>query len=401
MLFLPERYNNQIIAQDRGYQETEDILFQMTAEIDSIYGQAYRELLDQAETHLRWFRAEDEKRRQMVADGKLSEEDYQIWRRNQLMTGRNNYAMVQTMADTLTAHNVVAASVINGYLPEVYAINGDYATYEVEHHFGINTMFTLYDEQTVQRLIREKPDLLPKAKVDIPKDQRWNKEKLNAAVIQSVIQGDSVNKLAERLAAVTDMNRTSALRNAATMTTSAQNGGRMDGYRRAQKLGVKGLKHRWVATLDGHTRLSHRMVDGEVREIDKTFSNGLEYPGDPKGLPEEVYNCRCVTIAAFDDSEFNGAEGRNNRIYEEDSAVRNMSYDQWKHAKGNEPLFKSARNANRDLKMHEEYKDLLKNKVPSRFKDFQELKYGNKQAWRQMVSDARKARNERRRSNAV
>lgn len=400
MPYLPQRYSNQLILQDEGYQETERLLFEMSAEIESIYGQAYNELLEQAQKHLARFKTEDEKRRKMVADGKMSEEDYKIWRRNQLMTGRNNYAMVQTMADTLTNHNIVAASVINGYMPEVYAINGNYTTYKIENHFGINTMFTMYDEQTVERLIRDKPDLLPKAKVDIPKDQRWNKEKLNAAVIQSVLQGDGVEKLADRLAAVTDMNRSAALRNAATMTTSAQNGGRMAGYERAQRIGVKGLKHRWLATLDGHTRPTHRMVDGDVVEIGQKFSNGLEFPGDPHGEPAEVYNCRCTTIAAFDDSEFNKDENRNNRIFEEDSKVRNMSYDEWKQAKGDEPLFKSARNANRDLKMHEEYRDLLKNKVPSRFKDFQELKYGNKQAWKATVSAARKARNERRRNNA-
>ena len=49
----------------------------------------------------------------------------------------------------------------------------------------------------------------------------------------------------------------------------------------------------WDATLDAKTRDSHVKVDGEIREIDKRFSNGLMYPGDSAGKASEVINCRC------------------------------------------------------------------------------------------------------------
>lgn len=49
----------------------------------------------------------------------------------------------------------------------------------------------------------------------------------------------------------------------------------------------------WDATLDGKTRDSHRMVDGEIRELNEKFSNGLDRPGDPAGSAAEVVNCRC------------------------------------------------------------------------------------------------------------
>lgn len=51
----------------------------------------------------------------------------------------------------------------------------------------------------------------------------------------------------------------------------------------------------WDATLDGRTRDSHRMVDGEIRELDEEFSNGLMFPGDPSGSAAEVVNCRCTS----------------------------------------------------------------------------------------------------------
>lgn len=49
----------------------------------------------------------------------------------------------------------------------------------------------------------------------------------------------------------------------------------------------------WDAALDAKTRDSHARVDGEIRELDKKFSNGLMFPGDPSGKAAEVINCRC------------------------------------------------------------------------------------------------------------
>ena len=49
----------------------------------------------------------------------------------------------------------------------------------------------------------------------------------------------------------------------------------------------------WDSTLDAKTRDSHVRVDGEIKELDEKFSNGLMFPGDPKGDASEVINCRC------------------------------------------------------------------------------------------------------------
>ena len=48
---------------------------------------------------------------------------------------------------------------------------------------------------------------------------------------------------------------------------------------------------------DDRTRPSHLELDGERRDLDEEFSNGLQYPGDPDGDPSEVYNCRCTMVA--------------------------------------------------------------------------------------------------------
>ena len=384
--YLPDRFNPRMLS-DEGYIKTEEILFNMTAEIESIYGLAYEEMLVKAKKYLQWFVAADAAKRKLVESKEMSISDYKRWRNNYMFQGRQTYAMLETLSNDLVNADKIAASVINGYMPEVYAINGNYITYTIEKATNINISWTLFDEPTIERLIREKPDLLPKARIEIPKDKRWNKEKLTSAITQGIMQGETVDEIAERLAEVTDMDKNAAVRNAATMTTSAQNAGRVDAAKRAQEEGVE-LVGMWLSTLDGLTRASHRHVDGEQREVGKKFSNGLLYPGDPNGAPAEVYNCRCAYSVVVKGSNVD-FEDRNNRL-------EGMTYEEWKQAKGNEPLFKKYRNANRDYKMHEEYRSLLGRKVPSSLKEFQDLKYDNPEAWRSMVTQARVARNKKR-----
>jgi uncharacterized protein with gpF-like domain len=51
----------------------------------------------------------------------------------------------------------------------------------------------------------------------------------------------------------------------------------------------------WLSAGDAQVRETHA-IDGEVIGFDESFSNGLEYPGDPAGDAGEVINCRCVCL---------------------------------------------------------------------------------------------------------
>jgi SPP1 gp7 family putative phage head morphogenesis protein len=59
-------------------------------------------------------------------------------------------------------------------------------------------------------------------------------------------------------------------------------------------------RHEWLSSRDVGVRDSHQFVDGDVVAIGATFRNGLEYPLDPAGPPEETINCRCTTIPVLD-----------------------------------------------------------------------------------------------------
>jgi hypothetical protein len=59
------------------------------------------------------------------------------------------------------------------------------------------------------------------------------------------------------------------------------------------------IEKEWLSVNDNRTRTSHRHgsgVDGERRDPEGTFSNGLRFPGDPAAPASETINCRCRIV---------------------------------------------------------------------------------------------------------
>ena len=203
-------------------------------------------------------------------------------------------ALTETTAAQLANVNKTALAYVNGELPEVYSINYNALGPSVDGVGGYS--FSLVDADTVKNLATTDKSLLPFKELDEKKDIRWNVKKMNAEVLQGILQGEPMDKIAGRLSKVTEMNATAAIRNARTMVTGAENKGRQDSYARATADGII-LQKEWIATNDSRTRHSHAVLDGAIVDQDKKFENGLMFPGDPNGRPEETWNCRC-TVAA-------------------------------------------------------------------------------------------------------
>lgn len=317
---------------DPGHRAADKEIAKMSKEVNKVYMRAADEMEQKVSKHLEQFESADQRMKEQLGAGRISEQAYKDWRERNMIQGRQWEQMRDVLADDASRSNDIARDIVNGHISDIYAENYNYGTYQIEHIGRIDTGFTLYDRDTVNRLLRENPQLLPGAGKKTynllakQKDLRWNQKHIQNELLQGILQGESIPNIAKRLRNVSSMNERASIRYARTMTTGAENAGRSDAWDRAQKMGVQSDLV-WMATLDSRTRDSHRAVDGEVRNrMTGRFSNGLRFPGDPQGRPEEVYNCRCTLayqVKGFE-NDFSDMSWRSSQ------GLGGMSYEEWK-----------------------------------------------------------------------
>lgn len=322
---------------DLGHRLTDKKLAALERRIAKLYREAGDELQGTIDAYFEQFKKRDEEMKALIGTvqngTEWTEADYKQWRLNQIARGERYQALRDKVAQRMTDANAVSVAYINDATPGIYSLNRNYAAYTIERVSG-NVGFDLWDEQTVKRLIVEQPDLMPyyppKRALKRGIDLAYGKKQITASVTSSILQGKSIKHMADDLQKrIKNMNRDSAIRTARTAVTGAQNAGRMDSYAAAQKMRIK-LKKEWLATLDGRTRHSHAMLDGEQVEQNEKFSNGCRYPGDPQGPPWEVYNCRCTLIAAVDGIDTSSAQRRaRDPATGETEVIQNMTYAEW------------------------------------------------------------------------
>lgn len=288
---------------DTAHLATDKKLEEMEKRLSAIYSRAEKEIGERWKEYLVESQTEVDKLQKAYETAKKSGDAKEIRKagitlsrakKDRTLMDSRFKALTETTAAQLANVNKTALAYINGELPKVYSINYNALGPDVDGIGGYS--FALVDADTVKNLATTDKSLLPFKELDEKKDIRWNIKKMNAEVLQGILQGEPMDKIAGRLSKVADMNETAAIRNARTMVTGAENKGRQDSYARAEADGII-LERTWLATNDSRTRHSHAVLDGETKPIDTPFSNGLMYPGDPNGRPEEVWNCRCALAA--------------------------------------------------------------------------------------------------------
>ena len=282
---------------DTAHYQTDLKLEEMEKRLSAIYSRAEKEIQKTADEYFSKFSKQDEAKRKLLEQGKITEEEYAKWRKGKVMYGKRFTEMKEQCAKQLLNVNQTALAYINGELPEVYAINYNALESAVDGVGGYS--FALVDADTVRNLAVTDTSLLPYKEIDPAKDIPWNMKKINAETLQGILQGESMDKIAKRIMNVQEMNKTQAIRSARTIVTGAENKGRQDSYKRAEEDGIV-MKREWIATNDSRTRHWHAELDGVEVDVDEPWVNEfgeIMFPGDPEADPANVYNCRCSMAA--------------------------------------------------------------------------------------------------------
>lgn len=353
---------------DYAHKLTDKQLAELEQRIAKLYKEAADELTDTVRAYFEQFEKRDAAMKEKLDAGEITEQQYKQWRLAQIGRGKRFEALRDKVAERYTDANATAVAYVNDATPGIYSLNRNYAAYKIEQ-VSDKADFTLWDEQTVKRLIVEQPDLMPyyppKRALQRGIDLKYGKQQITASVTSSILQGKGIGKIADDLQSrMQDMNRTSAIRTARTAVTGAQNAGRLDTYRSAQNMGIK-LKKRWLATLDGRTRHAHAMLDGQTVGVNKPFKvDGYElmYPGDSSAPGYLVYNCRCTQIAELD-GEDTSSGGRRAIDPEtgESVLVEDMTYAEWAGWKKEQAIVKEKAELN--LHSMQDCKEALLNDI--------------------------------------
>ena len=318
--------------------EMDELLKRVEKLIEALYSDAVEDIGKEFSDFMAKYEPFLLEMQELLEQGYITQAEYQNQVAAKILRKNQYENELESLANILVDTDIAARAVLNGTLPYVIA-----SSYNFEKSLGwaaadksglsVGT-FQVYNAETVQKLIKDNPDVLTYVNKDA--DYSYNKDKINKVITQSIISGDDIGTIAKKLQQVTGMDETAAIRAARTGMTAAENLGRAASYEDMKKAGVP-VVFEWSAHIDERTRKSHVKLNGTYRD-EKTgyFGVGilpkdhyLRYAGDPKALPAERYNCRCRCGAVFPNSIID--HSKDDELYEQ--FMKENYPDDWNNLK--------------------------------------------------------------------
>jgi len=207
---------------------------------------------------------------------------------------------------------------VSDYLTKCYRDGYTGVMYDLQQT-GIPIIMPI-DQAAVVRAIQTDSKLSKSLYDKMGEDVTYLKKAVRAEVSRGIANGSTWNEVAGKFSrhmANTPFQRAynNSIRIARTEGHRIQVQSAMDAQKIAKSKGADIVKQ-WDSTLDGNTRDLHRLLDGQIREIDEPFEAGgrkVEAPG-MFGDPAEDCNCRCCLLQrarwALDDDELQRLKDR-------------------------------------------------------------------------------------------
>ena len=174
----------------------------------------------------------------------------------------------------------------NGYLGTMYDLQGQ----------GIPLIIPIDQEKVLEALTVDSK-LSKSLYESLGEDIKVLKNKVRTNISRGIASGLSYQDIATNISNTSKIGINNAIRIARTEAGRIQNQASFDAQTKAKEKGADVVKQ-WDATLDSRTRTSHRILDGQIRELDEPF----EYKGYKAmhphgfGVPRLDINCRCALL---------------------------------------------------------------------------------------------------------
>lgn len=263
---------------DIGTRATESRMRALDKRLQSIYSQAYKTAVENNKKAINKLTSlpEDAPTEQRTA-----------W----LNEVKRTTSIIDNIASEIAQTGETAAKIIQGAMSDIYGLNYDYTGWTISKQSGLSLNFAIYDKNQIAAIINSEQSPFSKIAYRNLGKNAQIVQRLGNELAIATINGESQQQIIKRIRNVTDQSVKQARRVAQTERTRVQSQGRNMGINEAQAMGIE-MDKQWIARLI-NTRDSHIAVNGEIVAAGEDFSNGLEYPGDPRGSAEEVINCHC------------------------------------------------------------------------------------------------------------
>ena len=236
---------------------------------------------------------------------------------------------------------------LKGLLGNVYEDTYYRSIFEIQKGYGVGASFSRLDTKLIDRVLSQ-----PWAQDGSNFSSRvWsNKEelvnKLKTDFSQSLIRGESRDKIISRLSKDLEQDKKKTARLVHTETAALQNKAALDAYK---ELGVDEVKI--LGTLDSVTCSLCGSMDGKILPRTQLEQGISEPPFHP--------NCRCTTVPYDEDWDYKGQ-----RIAKDDNGndyyvPEDMSYEEWKRKFVKDAMPASSKDE------YERICGVLKDKAPS------------------------------------
>lgn len=248
--------------------------------------------------------AEDIAKNISITDGKmevllqnwddLSDDDKSVYQSK--IYQRNFQKQLQKQVnDVLKDLNSGQYKSIDEYLKKCYETGFIGAMYDIAGQ-GIPIIAPI-DQKKVIKAMKTNSKISKGLYTKLGEDTDHLKKRITNNISRGIATADSYKNIARNIANDSNVGFNNAMRIARTEGHRIHSNSAFDAQLEAKAAGADVVKQ-WDSTMDGKTRTHHRLLDGQIREVEEPFEMGGMKPMYPSdfGRPEEDINCRCALL---------------------------------------------------------------------------------------------------------
>ena len=262
---------------DKRTAEVEKLLLDYEKQCLGDLQKAYTEALADVKLRLKGLLAREDQTQSVIYQIQLQE---QIQQQIEGALNRLKSGSITSVTDFLNK------TYEDGYLGVIYGIQGQ----GIPINIGI-------DHDQLARTVNRKTETLQFS------DRLYkNVDSLGVAfkseMSRGIANGSTYSKIAKQLSMQSEASYKQAMRIVRTEGGRVKSEAKLNSMHAAKKEGADIVKQ-WDSTFDSKTRPEHRLLDGQIREIDEPFidSQGREAQAPHKfGVASMDVNCRCIVV---------------------------------------------------------------------------------------------------------